>query len=464
MATKTKHVFEQVSQVIQENDNDSQEVRSESAESEDKPVEEIVSDASQEGIEAEGFEAQASEPPEGPAEEELEHGAAGIQLELVENDPADEGSDGVDANLNRERIKLIIESLVFVAEKPVTPVQLSKAVRRRQPEVRALLQELAEEYKTRGIELVEIAGGFTFRSAASNAPYVREFLTSKPVRLSRAQLETLAIVAYRQPVTRPEIEDVRGVDTGSAIRVLLERGLIKMLGRKDEAGRPLLYGSTPYFLEFFGLKSLVDLPTLREFSDLSEESRDLFQRKTGESVDGTQMPQASSSATDDGDAAMEGDNEDNVDDDRGELSGENGDYLAQAETASVSNNSNNKDKIDLELLDNKENLDIDEDDETELELQDDEGKLSSEPSIIAPARGTDNDAHDEDQGDEEYESREDDEAYEDAQEDDDDEDDDDDDDDDDEDDDDEDEDDEDNDDDDEEGDGQPEDDKDDSPK
>jgi segregation and condensation protein B len=95
----------------------------------------------------------------------------------------------------------------------------------------------------------------------------------------------LALVAYRQPITRPEIDEVRGVDTGSAVRVLLERGLIKMLGRKDEPGRPLLYGTAPYFLEFFGMNSLKDLPTLREFTELNEENRELFQQRTGGSIE-----------------------------------------------------------------------------------------------------------------------------------------------------------------------------------
>src|SRR5690606_26780750 len=115
-----------------------------------------------------------------------------------------------------------------------------------------LLAELSEEYAGRGIELCELAGGYQFRSAAANAPFVREIVEAKPVRLSRAQLETLAIAAYRQPLTRPELEEIRGVDSGSALKVLLERGLVKILGRKDEVGRPLLYGTTPLFLEFFG--------------------------------------------------------------------------------------------------------------------------------------------------------------------------------------------------------------------
>jgi segregation and condensation protein B len=102
---------------------------------------------------------------------------------------------------------------------------------------------------------------------------VRELLQAKPVRLSRAQVETLAIVAYRQPITRPEIDEVRGVDTGSALKILLERDLVRTIGRREEPGRPLLYGTSRFFLEFFGLRSLRDLPMLREYTELSEESQ-----------------------------------------------------------------------------------------------------------------------------------------------------------------------------------------------
>lgn len=186
--------------------------------------------------------------------------------------------------LSREKLKTVLESLVFVADHTVTPQQLARMVKAKQALVRELLEELIEDYRERGIALVEVAGGFQFRSAASSADYVREFVAQRPVRLTRAQLETLALIAYRQPITRPEIDEVRGVDSGSAVRVLLERELIKMLGRKDEPGRPLLYGSTPYFLEFFGMRSLKDLPTLREFTELNEENRALFKRKTGEEV------------------------------------------------------------------------------------------------------------------------------------------------------------------------------------
>jgi segregation and condensation protein B len=100
----------------------------------------------------------------------------------------------------------------------------------------------------------------------------------KPQRLTRAALETLAIIAYRQPVTRPEIEDIRGVDCGAVVKALLERRLIKILGKKEEPGRPILYGTTKEFLEFFALKDLASLPTLREFHELSEEHREIVEK------------------------------------------------------------------------------------------------------------------------------------------------------------------------------------------
>jgi segregation and condensation protein B len=192
-------------------------------------------------------------------------------------------------NLTETHLKSVIESLVFVSDKPVTAKQLAKTARAKPAEVHRLLEELAEEYRGRGFQLNEVAGGWQFRTAAVNAPFVRDMVSQKPVRLTRAQLEALAIVAYRQPVTRPEVEEIRGVDSGSAVKVLADRGLIKTIGRKDEPGRPLLYGTTPAFLEFFGLSSLKDLPTLQEFSELSEESRALFERKMGEPIDLSQV-------------------------------------------------------------------------------------------------------------------------------------------------------------------------------
>ena len=232
-------------------------------------------------------------PPEGP--EQSEDGAQTI---------SDEQSEPAGARpkrgLSGAQLKVALESLIFVSDKPVTPAHLAKVVRTRGAGVKSALDELVSDYRDRGIELVRVGGGYLFRSSPQSAQYVRDFLAQRPVRLTRAQLETLAIVSYRQPATRPEIEEIRGVDTGSALHVLLDRGLLKILGRKDEPGRPLLYGTTPYFLEFFGLKSLKDLPTLREFSELSEESRDLYARKTG---DPTEQEEATEQQTEEGGGA-----------------------------------------------------------------------------------------------------------------------------------------------------------------
>ena len=164
----------------------------------------------------------------------------------------------------------------------------------------ACSKRFARKYRTRGVQLDEIAGGWQFRSAAANAPFVRELLQARPVRLTRAQIETLAIVAYRQPITRPEIDDVRGVDSGSALKVLLDRELIRMLGRKEDVGRPVLYGTSSGFLEFFGLKSLRELPTLREFTELTPESEATLVRELG--ADEAVPPAAETSVPESGDA------------------------------------------------------------------------------------------------------------------------------------------------------------------
>ena len=184
-----------------------------------------------------------------------------------------------------EALKNVLESLIFVSEGPVTAKRLARAARATIAEVQPLLDELVADYEHRGVHLYYVAGGYQFRSARETSDFVKTLVAPKPVRLTRAQLETLAIIAYRQPITRPEVDDVRGVDSGSSLKVLTDRGLVKILGRKDEPGRPLVYGTTPKFLEFFGLGSLKDLPTLQEFSDLSDEHKALFERKTGESID-----------------------------------------------------------------------------------------------------------------------------------------------------------------------------------
>jgi segregation and condensation protein B len=166
-----------------------------------------------------------------------------------------------------DRLERIIESVLFAASAPVSLRRVveildgpsSKEVL---TAVRRLLQEFAPG--RHGIQLREVAGGYQFRTARENAEWVRAVFREKPSRLGRAALETLAIVAYKQPVTRAEIEAVRGVDVEGVLSTLLSRRLIKIEGRKETVGRPLLYGTTAEFLEVFGLKDLSELPSLKE--------------------------------------------------------------------------------------------------------------------------------------------------------------------------------------------------------
>jgi segregation and condensation protein B len=219
--------------------------------------------------------------------------AAPVEEPLEPDEPAYPGADtderpGLEKTrptVAEEHLKGVLESLVFVSDRPVTVRRLARITKAEGKQIRKLLEELVEDYAGRGVLLLEVAGGFQFRSAPANAPFVREIVAKKPIRLSRAQLEVTAIVAYRQPLTRPEIEEIRGVDSASALKVLLERNVVKVLGRKEEPGRPLLYGTTPTFLELFGMAKLDDLPTLKEFSELTEESKALFARKLGEEID-----------------------------------------------------------------------------------------------------------------------------------------------------------------------------------
>jgi len=164
-------------------------------------------------------------------------------------------------------IKPILESLIFVSE---TPIRLETLVEVLPESTREAILEgiyrIQREYEedSKGLELVEVAGGYQFRTKSKWAEWIHRLKKAKAVKLSRSALETLAIVAYRQPIIRPEIEDIRGVDSGWVLRTLLEKGLIKMMGRKDIPGRPIVYGTTKAFLELFSLSALSDLPTLKE--------------------------------------------------------------------------------------------------------------------------------------------------------------------------------------------------------
>ncbi|NOQ20306.1 MAG: SMC-Scp complex subunit ScpB [Desulfobacterales bacterium] len=167
-------------------------------------------------------------------------------------------------------IKNIIESLLFVAEEPLTIDRLKKIISGVETkELREALEELEADYETRqgGFFLNQVAGGYQIRTRPEYMEWIKRLLQPKPSRLSKAALETLAIIAYKQPVIRSDIEHIRGVDCGGVLRVLLERYFIRVLGRKEIAGRPLIYATTKRFLEVFDLKNLKDLPTPKEIEE-----------------------------------------------------------------------------------------------------------------------------------------------------------------------------------------------------
>ena len=184
--------------------------------------------------------------------------------------------------LSPERVSTVLQSLLFVADRPLSVDELHQASGIDKQAIAAALDKLSGQLRegVSGIVLHEVAGGWQLRTDPGSAEYVRRFLRVKPQRLTRAALETLSIVAYRQPVTRPEVEDIRGVDSGAVIKALLDRRLIKILGKKEEAGRPILYGTTREFLEFFALKDLSSLPSLREFQELTQEHQEIVERET----------------------------------------------------------------------------------------------------------------------------------------------------------------------------------------
>lgn len=171
-----------------------------------------------------------------------------------------------------ETLKSIVESLLFVAEGPLTLQRLAEAIEGADKgEIIAALEQIKIDLESnrRGVRLVEVAGGYQLRTPKENADWVKKFLGGRPARMGRATLETLAIVAYRQPVTKAEIEAIRGVDVDGVVNTLMERSLIRAVGRKDVPGRPFLFGTTPEFLQLFNLKDLSELPTLKELDEIT---------------------------------------------------------------------------------------------------------------------------------------------------------------------------------------------------
>ena len=171
-----------------------------------------------------------------------------------------------------ETLKSIVESLLFVAEGPLTLQRLGEAIEGAdKSEITAALEQIRTDLESnrRGVRLVEVAGGYQLRTPKENADWVKKFLGGRPARMGRATLETLAIIAYRQPVTKAEIEAIRGVDVDGVVNTLMERSLIRAVGRKDVPGRPFLFGTTPEFLQLFNMKDLSELPTLKELDEIT---------------------------------------------------------------------------------------------------------------------------------------------------------------------------------------------------
>lgn len=165
----------------------------------------------------------------------------------------------------------IIEALVFVADEPLTVKTIADVLTEDKETIQAAIEELSKEYEERegGLTLREIAGGWQISTRAEYHEEIRKFLRTRPnAKLSLAALETLAVIAYKQPVTVPEILEIRGVQSASAIKTLLDKKLIVSKGRKETVGKPMLYGTSKDFLMQFGLKDLSELPSIEDFEDL----------------------------------------------------------------------------------------------------------------------------------------------------------------------------------------------------
>lgn len=186
--------------------------------------------------------------------------------------------------------KSVIEAVIFASDEPINEKEIINVIREidgddvkmRLGELQSLVEELNEEYKqsNRAFRIVKIAGGYAFATNREFAKYVGFLSTEKSKRrLSQAALETLALVAYKQPITKPEIETIRGVNSDYILNTLLEKKLIKIIGRAETIGRPLLYGTTDEFLKYFGLNSLEDLPKPREYEEIMKEPDFLEQKR-----------------------------------------------------------------------------------------------------------------------------------------------------------------------------------------
>ena len=204
------------------------------------------------------------------AAKELEELVAAEATGVEAQDSADEAAT-YQVQSSAERAG-IIEALIFVSEEPISARTIAELLREERSVVEGALAELSQEFNGRngGLQLREVAGGWQFATRPEYHEHVRAFLRSRPsAKLSIASLETLAVIAYKQPVTVPEILEIRGVQSPSSIKTLLDKKLIVAKGRKDTVGRPMMYGTSKDFLMQFGLKDLTELPSMEDFQDLA---------------------------------------------------------------------------------------------------------------------------------------------------------------------------------------------------
>lgn len=185
---------------------------------------------------------------------------------------SDDGEIEGRREIGPEELKSIAEAVIYVAEEPISAKALADLLDIERGAIETIIKDLASEYDARngGLQLREIAGGWQIATRPEHHEQIRAYLKSKPsAKLSLASLETLAVIAYKQPVTVPEILEIRGVQSPSAIKTLLDKRLIVAKGRKETVGRPMMYGTSKEFLIQFGLKDLSELPSIEDFQDLA---------------------------------------------------------------------------------------------------------------------------------------------------------------------------------------------------
>jgi segregation and condensation protein B len=190
-----------------------------------------------------------------------------------------------------EKVKAVIEALVFASDTPLSPEKIRVIFPEvEKMEIKEIIDQLVLEYNERqgGICLQEVAGGFQFRTSPELGQWIKKLKSTKPHSLSPQAMETLAIIAYKQPIVKSEIESIRGVDVGAPLKGLLDKKLIRIVGRKDVPGKPIIYGTTRKFLEVFNLKDLLDLPNLRELKELNQQQelvqQEIVDEETAEDI------------------------------------------------------------------------------------------------------------------------------------------------------------------------------------